>query len=342
MRRREIKDKVNVKLSIVTTLYCSAATVGEFHRRMMAAAERLCPDIELIMVNDGSPDHSLDLALAIHESDPRVVVVDLARNFGHHKAMMTGLAYASGDLVLLIDSDLEENPELIAQFYERLAQGDCDVVYGIQKSRRGGVFERVTGAVYYSLVEWLSDDPIPRNHVVMRLMKRQYVRALIRHRDQEFAIVHLWQLAGFRQVPIVIEKLSRSPTTYTIGRRIKMAVQFLTTTSTKLLYLILYAGTAMFGLSVLAVLYYLGRYFTTGIGVDGFTSLIVSIWLLGGFITLAVGVISIYIANILMETKRRPYTVVRQVHRAKDAAAAGSNTIRIATPGPRQDQAALR
>jgi putative glycosyltransferase len=329
-----------VKLSIVTTLYHSAATVDEFYRRMMAAAESLTRDIELIMVNDGSPDNSLELALAIQEFDPRLVVIDLARNFGHHKAMMTGLAYARGDVILLIDSDLEENPELIAQFYQRLEKGDCDVVYGVQKSRRGGLFERVSGNIYYTLVEWLSDDPIPRNHVVMRIMKRDYVRALIRHRDREFAIVHLWQLTGFRQVPITIEKLSRSPTTYTLARRIKMAVQFLTTTSTKLLYIILYAGLAMFGLSVLMVLYYLGRYVTTGIGVDGYTSLIVSIWLLGGFLTLAVGVISIYVANILLETKRRPYSTVRQVHRSQNVGTAGSNMIRIAAPSPRQDQTA--
>ena len=105
----------------------------------MAAAEPITDDIELVMVNDGSPDDSLDLALALHRNDPRVVVVDLARNFGHHKAMMTGLAHATGDLVFLIDSDLEEEPELLGRFHERLAQGDCDVVFGVQETRRGGL-----------------------------------------------------------------------------------------------------------------------------------------------------------------------------------------------------------
>jgi putative glycosyltransferase len=331
-----MKDTRHVRLTIVTTLYQSADTIEEFYRRVMAAAEPLQHCVELVMVNDGSPDDSLDLALALHRSDPRVTVIDLARNFGHHKAIMTGLAYASGDIVFLIDSDLEEYPEEITRFYERLAQGDCDVVYGVQKSRRGGIFERVSGALFYSLMELLSDDAMPRNHVVVRLMKRQYVRALVRHRDREFVIAHLWQMAGFRQVPLVVEKLSRSPTTYSLGRRIKLAVQYLTTTSTKLLHVILYAGIAIFGLSVLMVLYFLGRYFTTGIGVDGFTSVIVSIWLLGGFITLSVGVMSIYVANILLETKRRPYTVVRQVHRA-EGAAAGTSLIRVPAPSQRQD-----
>ena len=262
-----------------------------------------------------------------------MIVIDLARNFGHHKAMMTGLSYASGDVVFLIDSDLEEEPALISRFYERLMQGDCDVVYGVQKSRRGGLLERVSGALFYSLVDALSDEGMPRNHVVVRIMRRQYVRALVRHRDREFSIAHLWQLTGFKQVPLVIEKLSRSPTTYSLGRRIKLAVHYLTTTSTKLLYFIFYAGCAVFGLSVLMILFYLGRYFTTGIGVSGFTSLIVSIWLLGGFITLILGVISIYVANILLETKRRPYTVVRQVHQARDDTVA--KAIQVAAPGQR-------
>lgn len=242
-----------MRLSIVTTLYRSAATVGEFYRRILAAAELLNHDIELVVVNDGSPDNSLDLALAIFRSDPRVVVIDLARNFGHHKAMMTGLAYASGDIVFLIDSDLEEEPELIARFHERLCKGDCDVVYGVQKSRRGSLFERITGAIFYSLVDAFSDDVMPRNHVVARIMSRDYVRALVRHRDREFQIAHLWQLTGFRQVPLVIQKLSRSETTYPIRRRIELAIQYLTTTSTKLLHFVLYAGIAIFGLSVLMI-----------------------------------------------------------------------------------------
>ena len=96
-----------MKLSIVTTLYRSSSTINEFYRRTLAAAESITEDIELVMVNDGSPDASLDIALDLHKSDRRVVVVDLSRNFGHHKAMMTGLAHATGDRVFLIDCALD-------------------------------------------------------------------------------------------------------------------------------------------------------------------------------------------------------------------------------------------
>jgi putative glycosyltransferase len=308
----------------------------------MKAAEAITNDIELVMVNDGSPDNSLDLALALHRADSRVVVVDLARNFGHHKAIMTGLACASGDLVFLIDSDLEEQPEDLALFHRRLEQGDCDVVYGVQEARRGGAIERVTGSLFFFLVELISDQPLPRNLVTGRLMTRDYVRALVRHRDREFLIAHLWQVSGFRQEAIAVNKLSRSPSTYSLRQRIEMAVKHVTTTSTRLLYLVLYVGLLIFGLSIAVILYYLGRYFRSGIGVDGFTSQIVSIWFLGGLITLILGILGIYIANIMAETKRRPYTIVRRIHRANSAADQAANVIKVQGHGSRADTGAQR
>ena len=297
----------------------------------MGAAESISGDIELVIVNDGSPDDSLDLALALQRVDPRVVIVDLARNFGHHKAMMTGLAHVTGDLVFLIDSDLEEQPGDLALFYERFSRGDCDVAYGVQKARRGGWFERVSGELFFWLVGALSDRPIPRNIMTARLMTREYVLALVQHQDREFQISDLWVSTGFRQVPLPVVKLSLSPTSYSVRRRLAMAIKHIATTSTKLLFIILYGGIAVFGISTVMILYYTGRYFTSGIGVDGFTSLIVSIWFLGGLITLILGVISLYIATILSETKRRPYTVVRHVHRVHEAAAR-PNAIRVSGP----------
>jgi putative glycosyltransferase len=258
-----------------------------------------------------------------------VVVVDLSRNFGHHKAMMTGLSHVTGDMVFLIDCDLEEQPEDLALFHQRFMQGDCDVVYGVQEVRRGGLFDRATGALFFSLVAALSDHPLPRNLCTARLMTRDYVQALIRHRDREFLIAHLWQVTGFRQQAIVVKKLSLSPSTYSFRHRVELVVKHVTTTSTKLLYFVLYTGLLIFGLSVCVILYYLGRYFTSGIGVDGYTSQIVSIWFLGGLITLILGILGIYLANIMAETKRRPYTIVRRIYRATAAADSASNVINV-------------
>jgi putative glycosyltransferase len=327
------QEGYGVKLSIVTTLYRSADNIDAFYRRAVAAAELVAGEIEIILVNDGSPDDSLELALALHRGDPRVVVVDLARNFGHHKAMMTGLGQARGDLVLLIDSDLEEEPEVLEGFQRRFLQGDCDVVYGVQEKRRGTLLQRAAGNFFFWLVNALSDQPLPRNIVTARLMTRDYVRALVRHRDREFMIAHLWELTGFRQVPVAIRKLSRSPSTYSLRSRIDMAVKHLTTTSTKLLHVIFYFGIAICLLAAAAVLYFLGRYFVAGIGVDGWMSLIVAVCFFGGLTTLILGVLGIYIANILSETKRRPYTVVRRVYRGEERIASTTNVIQVHNRG---------
>jgi putative glycosyltransferase len=331
-----------VKLSIVTTLYRSASHIEEFHGRAMKAAEGVTHDIEMVIVNDGSPDNSLDLALELQRTDPRIVIIDLARNFGHHRAMMTGLAHATGDLIFLIDSDLEEQPEDLVQFYQRFMLGDCDVVYGVQEARRGGLVERATGALFFRLLDTLGDRPVPWNLVTSRLMTHDYVRALVRHRDREFVISDLWQTTGFRQQALTVRKLSLSPSTYSFRQRVEMAIKHVTTTSTRLLYLVLYTGILIFGMSVAVSLYFLIRYFTSGIGVDGFTSQIISIWFLGGLITLILGILGIYVANMMTEVKRRPYTVVRRIHRANAATDTAPNVIKVQGHASRLDTGAQR
>ena len=123
-----------MRVSIVTTLYMSESYVLDFHRRARAAADKITGDVEMIFVDDGSPDGSLDQAVSLLGEDPCVRVIQLSRNFGHHKAMMTGLAHATGDLVFLIDSDLEEDPALLGAFYEELVSTGSDVVFGVSSS----------------------------------------------------------------------------------------------------------------------------------------------------------------------------------------------------------------
>ncbi len=139
-------------LSIVTTLYCSAPYIEEFYRRASAAAKQITSDYELIFVDDGSPDNSLDVALSLYARDPRVRVIELSRNFGHHRAIMTGLEHVKGDLVFLLDSDLEEAPELLHRFYPEMQATGADVAYGVQRSRRGGFFEKMTGDLFYVIL----------------------------------------------------------------------------------------------------------------------------------------------------------------------------------------------
>jgi putative glycosyltransferase len=303
-----------VTLSIVTTLYCSAPHLEEFYRRASAAAETITSDYEIVFVNDGSPDDSLLIALELFERDPRVRVVDLARNFGHHKAIMTGLRHARGQLVFLVDVDLEEDPELLTAFAAALDTAGADVVYGVQQERRGNWFERWSGRIFFRIFNLMSDHPIPENLLTVRLMTRRYVSALLSHGEREMVIAGLWVLTGFRQLPIAVTKHSRSKTTYNLGRKFAVLVNSITSFSNRPLVFIFYLGVVIGTLAAVAALYLVIRRIFFGILLPGWPSLIVSVWLLGGLILACLGIIGIYLSKIFIETKQRPYTIVRSVH----------------------------
>lgn len=303
------------QLSIVATLYQSAAYVDEFHRRASAAARSLArDDYEIVLVNDGSPDESLARALALTRADPRLVVVDLSRNFGHHKAMMTGLAHARGERVFLIDSDLEEEPEWLCEFAAQMDHDGCDVVYGVQKSRRGGWFERWSGQAFYAILPRITGIDMPKNMVTARLMTRRYVDALLLHREREIDIGGLWAITGFAQRPRAVVKHSSSQTTYSLPRRFAVLVNSITSFSNTPLIGIFYVGLVMCAIAGFYAACVVVQWAFLAEPVSGWTSLIVSVWLLGGMIILFIGIVGIYLSKMFSEVKRRPYTIVKEIH----------------------------
>lgn len=247
-----------MELSIVTTLYHSAPYLEEFYTRMNHAAETITTNYEMILVNDGSPDASLALAIALHKRDRRVKVIDLSRNFGHHKAAMTGLAHAQGALVFQIDVDLEEDPEFLTLFFEVFQQTDADVIYGVQDTRKGGWYERVTGRLFYTVLNGLSTYTIPPNLLMARLMTKRYVTNLVAHRESELDISGLWVLTGFTQVPVTVHKHSKPTSTYTLRRKVALTIRSITAFSNKPLIYIAGLGAAILALSFIYFLYIMG------------------------------------------------------------------------------------
>jgi putative glycosyltransferase len=305
-----------MKLSAVATLYHSQDYVREFVRRMSDAARQLVgDDYEIVLVNDGSPDKSLEIAIELAESDHHLVVVDLSRNFGHHKAMMTGLGMTAGEHVFLIDSDLEEEPEWLLSFQEQMHEQRSDVVFGIQANRKGGFLERITGWCFYRIFRVFTGIQQPDNIVTARLMTRRYVDALLAHKERELNIGGLWIITGFQQSQKCVKKHSSSPTTYSLSRKIGHVVNAVTSFSSKPLVLTFYSGAAISLTALVYILYLVSRYLFISAPPDGYTSLIASIWLFSGLIIFFIGVQSIYVSKIFIEVKQRPYTVVRSVHR---------------------------
>lgn len=307
-----------MKLSIVTTLYQSAPYVEEFYQRATAVAHQLTgDDYEIIMVNDGSPDNSLELAVALFNKDQHVRVVDLSRNFGHHKAIMTGLAYARGDRVFLIDSDLEEEPEWLLPFASKMENEGCDVVYGVQEKRKGGWAERWSGQVFYRLFNLVSGLSLPENIVTARLMTSHYVKALVSHTEREIFLAGLWHITGFDQHSYEVRKHSSSASTYTISRKIAILVNSIAAFSNKPLLMIFYTGFFISCAALGYVVYLLINRFFFSTPLSGWTSTIASIWLIGGMNISFLGIIGIYLAKIYSETKQRPYTIIRQIYEEK-------------------------
>lgn len=302
-----------MKLSIVTTLYKSASHVQEFYERISKEAKKITDDYEIVFVDDGSPDDSLSKCIKLYKKDDKVKVIELSRNFGHHKAIMTGLTYAQGDFIFLIDSDLEEEPELLGQFWDKLHNDEnLDVVYGVQKARKGNWFEKWTGDLFYKAFNKISHVKVPRNLITCRLTTKDYNTALVSHKEREVFLAGLWMISGFNQKPIVVNKHSHSETTYSLKHKFSVLFNSLTSFSNFPLKVIFYIGLLISLLSFAYIVFILIQKLIFGAVLEGWTSLIVSVWFLGGLILFSIGTIGIYISKIFTETKQRPYTIIRK------------------------------
>ncbi|WP_438422362.1 glycosyltransferase family 2 protein [Aquimarina macrocephali] len=303
-----------MKLSIVTTLYKSERFVKEFYERVQKVAQKLTEDYEIVFVNDGSPDHSNLEVLEIRNSDSKVKLIELSRNFGHHKAVMTGLRYATGDYVFLLDSDLEEEPELLTIFYKEMSEQNVDVVFGVQKTRKGGFVERITGKIFYKIFNNLADVPIEENILMARLMNKQYIEALKNFSERELFLGGVFALVGYTQLPVEVKKLGKGTSTYSTRRKLALLVNAITSSTKNLLIYVFYLGLIISFSSFVFTMYYLisNLFYKDYLG--GWTSLILSIWFLSGLIILSVGILGIYLSKIFEETKQRPLTIIKKIY----------------------------
>lgn len=303
-------------LSIVSTLYRSAPYLDEFLLRVRGAAEALGTSYEVILIDDGSPDESLAMAVAAAKRDPAIRVLELSRNFGHHAAILTGLATARGQRVFLVDSDLEEPPELLMEFSEVMDRTGADVVYGFHDQKVGSAFRQLTSGVFWRLFNALSETRTLENICHVRLMRRDYLDALLSLQERNLFLGGLYAWPGYRQVPVRIERvITREVSTYNLQRRISLAVKSVVAFSTRPLHLIFLLGVTI-ALAALAVtfVFLLLRLFAGVQMLSGFASLMISIWFLGGLTIMSLGVLGLYIAQVYVEAKGRPRAVIRRVH----------------------------
>jgi putative glycosyltransferase len=298
------------KLSVITTLFNSERDINQFYKALLSEIQEVTENYEIIFVDDGSSDQSLQIALDIVANNEKVSVLELSKNFGHHKAIFTGLQYSSGELVFLIDVDLEESPKLLKTFLIAMNKEFSDVVFGVQDKREGGFIKRVLGGLGWKIIDYLYTVKIPKNQCTVRLMNRNFVDALMQYREANLVFGGITSLMGFKQVGVKISKVDRNKSSYSFRNRLSVLVDGVTSFSDKPLNFMVVFGVFMMFTNTLVGMYLIFQkiFFNAAVG---WSSLMVSIWFLNGMVMLCLGIIGIYIAKIFIESKKRPLTIVR-------------------------------
>ncbi len=310
-------------VSVVVPLYNEGANVATLVVRIaavMAAALGPEDDYEIVAVNDGSGDATLaELRLAAAR-ERRLVIVDLSRNFGHQIAATAGLDQAHGDAVVLMDGDLQDPPELIAEFLERWRAG-YDVVYAVRKSRAAeSAFKRLTARVFYRLIRRLTNVSIPVDTGDFRLMSRRVVDALGETREKHRFLRGLVSWVGYRQTGVTYERDARlhGESKYPLSKMLKFAIDGVTSFSEIPLRFATYLG---FGVSLLAFVYAIVvlalKIF--GLNEPGYTSIMAAILFLGGVQLITIGIVGEYLGRIYDQVKQRPLYLVASVEGARSA-----------------------
>ena len=307
---------MDLKISVVTTLYYSENYISEFWSRVKQSIEQVTEKYEFVFVNDGSPDGSVQEVLDLQKEDPRVILIDLSRNFGHHQAILTGLQYAQGEYVFLIDCDLEEDPELFELFWKEISKNQkADVVYGVQTRRKGNFVERTTGSLFYKILNLVTHFDYPANTLTARLMRRDYVAAVLNFKEKAIDVWAIFVLAGFNQVGIPVAKKSKGSTTYTLSKKIKMSIEIMTSLSHRPLYSIFFLGLIWVFISGINIVYILVQKWLYGAEIEGWASIMASLWLIGGVVIFLLGLIGIYLSKIFLEIKNRPLSIIKTIYR---------------------------
>jgi putative glycosyltransferase len=304
-------------LSIVTTMYRSRRFLDQFIELCLQTLhENACTNFEILFVNDGSPDDSVNFVLEKKRQIPEIVLIDLSRNFGHHYAMHAGLRHARGDLVLLIDCDLEVSPLILGEFRKKMEEVGCDMVYGFQEVRKGGMFERASGGFFYKTFNLLSDIKIPENIATERLMTRRYVDALLGLGDRNLFMGGMMSWIGFEQVGIPVRKKQREgKSSYTLLRRIHLMVNAVSSFSALPLVWMFNVGMLITSASFVYLFYLLVRKVFFNDAMIGFTSMMAVMTLSLGILTTGLGILGIYLGKVFTQVQNRPTYIVKDIHR---------------------------
>ena len=303
------------RYSIIAPCFNEEGVLSELHRRLREVMDQTGEPWELVLINDGSHDRTAEIMRELHAADPRVKVLDFARNFGHQIAVTAGLDYVLGDAVVVIDADLQDPPELILEMIDCWKEG-YEVVYAVRIKRKGETwFKEFTAKLFYRIIYRITDVDIPLDTGDFRLMDRKVVEAMKQMREKYRFIRGMTSWVGFRQtgVEYVREERYAGETHYPFRKMFKFALDAITSFSYAPLQMATYLGFIIAGLSAIAALLVVfARLFMGATPFYGQATTLVAVLFLGGVQLITLGIIGEYLGRIYDEVKGRPLYVVRE------------------------------
>lgn len=299
-------------ISVVIPVYGCRDALYELYTRLSNTLKKISEDYEIIFVNDACPQGSWEVIEDICANDAKAVGINFSRNFGQHRAILAGLDKCRGEAVVVMDCDLQDRPEHIEKMYEKLREG-YDIVWARRINRKDKSSVKFFSRLFYKLCNLLTDKDIDANLSNFSIARRSVIKEQCRMREKcrDFSVFQQW--LGFNAAFLDMEHDERAAgkSSYKFLKKLKLALEIVTSQSNKPLYLSIGFGFVFVIISVLIIIWYLINYFVFGDVIEGWTSLLISVYLIGGIIMMFLGVIGLYIGRIFDETKNRPLYVIK-------------------------------
>lgn len=302
-----------IDISVVIPVYGCKEALNELYTRLCNTLTTITDNFEIILVNDACPQNSWEVIKKLCESDSRVVGLNMSRNFGQIRAITAGLDACSGNYVVVMDCDLQDRPEGIIDLYNKINEG-YDVVFARRKNRRDNLMTRLLSRMFYKIYNYFSDGNFDASICNFNISRRLVIDNYCKMREQNRGYTIFLKWLGFNSTTIDIEHDERAAgkSSYNLRKKIGMAISFITAQSNKPLCFAIYVGLAFVIFAFILVVYYIINYFTAHQIPSGYTSMIVSLYIIGGMILIVLGMLGLYIGNIFNETKKRPLYVLKE------------------------------
>ncbi len=302
-----------VLISVVTPVYGCCDNLNSLYERLRDTLSTITEEYEIIMVNDASPDNAWEVIKELSQKDNRVKGVNLSRNFGQHKAISAGLEYARGEWTVVMDCDLQDQPEDIIKLYGKAIEG-YDIVFGRRFERKDSIYKKFSSKMFYIVNDYLTENKLDSTVANYSIISRRALDSVLRLKEQNRVYSLFANWVGYKKIEIDIEHAKRpeGKSSYTLYKMINLAIDSIVSQSNKPLRLAIKFGFILSLLSFLYGAWLIIRYYAFSIAAEGWTSVMVSIYFIGGLMFANMGMLGLYIGKIFDEAKNRPIYLVQE------------------------------